>query len=35
MNNMVDQHDMDVRSLFSIGKYTFDTSWWKGFFFFS
>lgn len=24
---MIDQHDMDVKSLFSIEKYTFDTSW--------
>ena len=37
---MIDQHDMDVKSLFSIEKYTFDTSWlgegyWFLFFFFS
>lgn len=37
---MIDQHDMDVKSLFSIEKYTFDTSWmgegyWFFFFFFS
>lgn len=36
---MIDQHDMDVKSLFSIEKYTFDTSWmgegyWFLFFFF-
>lgn len=35
---MIDQHDIDVKSLFSIEKYTFDTSWmgegyWFCFFF--
>lgn len=27
VNKMVDQHDVDVKNLFSIGKYAFDTSW--------
>lgn len=32
---MIDQHDMDVKSLFSIEKYTFDTSWMgEGYWFF-
>lgn len=42
MDKMVDQHAVDVKSLFSIGKYTFDTLWMEevvlgffAFFFFS
>ena len=32
---MIDQHDIDVKSLFSIEKYTFDTSWMgEGYWFF-
>lgn len=27
VNKMVDQRDMDIKNLFSIGKYTFYTSW--------
>lgn len=27
VNKMADQNDMDVKSLFSIGKCAFDTSW--------
>lgn len=33
MNKMVDQQDMDAKSLFSVGKYTLDTSRVEGVFF--